>query len=242
MKITKIFTAALISALAMTSSFAFPSVLNQNITAAEKAKIEKNETVIRNLKSVKNFGITSTDSQILRLQDEVKTLKPSYLAEVIQVMPYKGNENLPEKISQLIMDIPSYVGIPYWSERHEKWFDLYSSATIKSSTKNGNVQNVKADLYMEPFGTINTSISCEKSGDSVYYVSTNENNLKYSGVTCVKTGKMKSIISVTRDGDDWILYGVGAVNAPDVFFLRDRIETSFMNRIKTFCSYFFKKL
>ena len=53
---------------------------------------------------------------------------------------------------------------------------------------------------------------------------------------------MKSIIAIVKEGNSWILYGIGAVNAPDLFFLRDRIETSFMNRIKTFCSYFFKKL
>ncbi|MBQ5384459.1 MAG: hypothetical protein IIU46_08430, partial [Treponema sp.] len=92
------------------------------------------------------------------------------------------------------------------------------------------------------FGTINTTITSRKSSDSYYYVSTNDNKLKYSGITCVDPGKMKSIIVIVRDGNSWILYGIGAVNAPDVFFLRDRIETSFMNRIKTFCSYFFKKL
>ena len=191
---------------------------------------------------MKDFSITSTNSKIVEAQDTVKAIKPAYLAEIIQVMPYAGNENLPEKLSAMIMDVSSYAGIPYWSDQWKQYFDLYSSAQIKSSAVSGGVQTVKADLVMEPFGTINTTITSRKSSDSYYYVSTNDNKLKYSGITCVDPGKMKSIIVIVRDGNSWILYGIGAVNAPDVFFLRDRIETSFMNRIKTFCSYFFKKL
>ena len=52
---------------------------------------------------------------------------------------------------------------------------------------------------------------------------------------------MKSIVVIVRQGDSWVLYGVGAVDAPSIFFLRDRVETSFMNRIKTFCTFFFNK-
>ena len=36
--------------------------------------------------------------------------------------------------------------------------------------------------------------------------------------------------------------GIGGVKAPSIFFLRDRVETSFMNRIKTMCSYFFEQM
>ncbi len=223
-------------------SFALPSGLNAKLSASERSSLEKGNVVIRNLKSVKDFCITSTDENIVQAQTTVAAIKPAYLAEVVQVLPYSGNENLPEKISKLVLNISSYAGIPYWSERHKTWFDLYSSAEIKSSSTSGGVQNIKADLVMEPFGLINTSITSQKTGNSYYYTSTNDNTLKYEGITCVKPGKMKSIICIVKDGDSWILYGIGAVNAPDVFFLRDRIETSFMNRIKTFCSYFFSKL
>ncbi|MBQ1832825.1 MAG: hypothetical protein II114_03515 [Treponema sp.] len=242
MKPVKFFSMAFAVLFSFGSAFALPSVFNSKLSAAEKTSLENGQPVIRKLKSVKDFSITSTNSKIVEAQDTVKAIKPAYLAEIIQVMPYAGNENLPEKLSAMIMDVSSYAGIPYWSDQWKQYFDLYSSAQIKSSAVSGGVQTVKADLVMEPFGTINTTITSRKSSDSYYYVSTNDNKLKYSGITCVDPGKMKSIIVIVRDGNSWILYGIGAVNAPDVFFLRDRIETSFMNRIKTFCSYFFKKL
>ena len=242
MKPVKFFSMAFAVLFSFGSAFALPSAFNTKLSAAEKTSLENGQPVIRKLKSVKDFSITSTNSKIVEAQDTVKAIKPAYLAEIIQVMPYAGNENLPEKLSAMIMDVSSYAGIPYWSDQWKQYFDLYSSAQIKSSTVSGGVQTVKADLVMEPFGTINTTITSRKSSDSYYYVSTNDNKLKYSGITCVDPGKMKSIIVIVRDGNSWILYGIGAVNAPDVFFLRDRIETSFMNRIKTFCSYFFKKL
>ena len=52
---------------------------------------------------------------------------------------------------------------------------------------------------------------------------------------------MKICILLIRDGDNWILYGIGGVNAPRVPFFTERIQTSFINRINTFCSFIFKK-
>lgn len=242
MKKFKLCSMILSAALACGSVFALPASFNSKLSAAEKTKLEKGQVLIRNLKSVKDFCITGGHAKISEAQELIKSIKPAYLAEVVQVIPYAGNEKLPEKISGLIMNVSSYAGIPYWSEKWQKYFDLYTSAEIKSSTYSGGVQTVKADLVMDPFGLINTTITSQKSSEWYYYVSTNDNTLKYSGFTVVKPGKMKSVIAVVRDGDKWILYGIGGVNAPDVFFLHDRVETSFMNRIKTFCSFFFSKL
>ena len=229
--------------LAASASFALPSAINSKLSSSEKATLEKGQPVIRNLKSVKEFGLTVSSGPISDAQDVAKKLKPAYLAEVIQVLPYKGNENLINKISDMMMDIPSYAGIPYYSVQAEAWYDLYSSAVIKSSSTSGEDTVIKADLEMEPFGLIQTTINAKKKADSFYYVSTNNNTLKYNDkYTCVKPENMKSIVAVVRDGDNWILYGIGAVDAPSIFFLRERVERSFMNRIKTFCSHFFTKL
>ena len=53
---------------------------------------------------------------------------------------------------------------------------------------------------------------------------------------------MVSCITVFRDGDNWILYGIGGVDALKLWFIEDRVETSFINRIKTFCNFIFTKL
>ena len=49
-------------------------------------------------------------------------------------------------------------------------------------------------------------------------------------------------ILLFKDEDNWILYGIGGVNAPKIPFFSERIEVSFINRIKTFCNFIFTKL
>jgi len=224
-------------------AFSQQSHFNSNLTDANLAVISSHKVLIRNVDSLKHLGLESTNADFQRVIDTAKKLKPSYITEIIQVRPYKGNEDLLERLQPIILDIPSYAGIPYYSEHAQKWFELYSSAKVLSQTTEGDTQKLVADLAMEPFGVINTSIVIRSSKDSLYYESTNNNNLRYyDKFTCVNSKKMKSLITVYRDGDNWILYGIGGVNAPDVFFLRERIEVSFLNRIKTFCAFIFEKL
>lgn len=216
---------------------------NSNLSASERNTLSHNKVVIRKLDSLKEVSINSKNEAITKVLAEAKKLGPVYIAEIIQVRPYAGNENLLQSFETLILDIPSYAGIPYYSERAEKWYDLYSSAAITSTTTKDNLKIINANLEMEPFGIINTQIDTMKTDSYFFYESTNLNKLRYyDKFNCVSPQKMKSLIAIYRDGDNWVLYGLGIVNAPNVFFLRDRIETSFMNRIKTFCAYFFEKL
>lgn len=217
-------------------------LFNENITAEEKEKLENNEVIIRNLKNCKKLCFEGKDESAVKVRNEAVSLKPAYVAEIIQILPVKGNENLLNEMKQNIMDIKSYVGIPYYSVKRQKYFDLYSSAEIISTEKKENTTEVHADLYMEPFGTINTLINTNETSTSFYYQNTNLNELWYKNkFKCISPEKMKSLITIYRYKDYWILYGIGAVNAPSIFFLRERVETSFINRIYTFCSYFFKK-
>ena len=95
---------------------------------------------------------------------------------------------------------------------------------------------------MEPFGTVKESIEITKSEDSILYSAVNTNKLRYfDKFDCVGPQKMKICILLFRDGDNWILYGIGGVNAPRIPFFIERIQTSFINRINTFCSFIFKK-
>ena len=64
------------------------------------------------------------------LHQKIKKLNPKYLAEIIQIKPYEGNEDLPQRLEQTLKAIPDYAGIPYYSERAEQWYDLYSSIKV----------------------------------------------------------------------------------------------------------------
>lgn len=218
-------------------------IFNNKLTAGEQQKLASGELVIRNIGKTKNISVNAVNTTLKRTIETMEDLNPSYLAEVIRMIPYQGNENLIEKLRPIMLDVKDYVGIPYYSERHERYFDLYSAVDIKEFTDDGSVAKLRAIMEMAPFGGIDTDISVNSSLESLYYENMNLNNLKYDdGITIVKKNNMKSIITVFREGDHWILYGIGGVKAPSIFFLRDRVETSFMNRIKTMCGYFFEQL
>ena len=227
--------------LCITSLFA--DTFNSKLTAQEKAKLDKGEVLIKNIDYQKNMCLNPDENAVCKkIVNEVKNLNPKYLAEIIQKKDYKGNEKLPEKIEKLLKNIPDYAGIPYYSERHKRYFDLYSSAKIVSETTNGNITTIKAELDMEPFGIVKEDITIEKHDDYLLYTAVNTNDLKYEGFTCVGKGKLKIYIYMYKKDDKWVIYGIGGVNAPHFPFLTDRIRTSFINRIKTFCNFIFTKL
>lgn len=241
MKINKLFSSILFIFVAAAGVYASP--FNEKLTADENAKLKKGEVVIKNIDYQKYMCLNpDTDETCAKIVQEVKDFNPKYLAEIIQVKPYKGNEDLPERMAKLLKNVGDYAGIPYWSERHERYWDLYSSAKIVSQKKEGNKTLLKADLEMEPFGLVQEDIVCEQKDNSLFYSAVNTNVLKYEGFTCVSKGKLKVFIYCVHIDDNWYIYGVGGVNAPHLPFLTDRIRTSFINRIKTFCNYIFTKI
>lgn len=218
-------------------------VFNNKLTSDEQQQLANGELIIRNIGKAKNISINGVNPTLSQTIDSIEELKPNYLAEVIRMVPYAGNEDLLEKLRPIILNVEDYVEIPYYSERNKKNYDLYSSVKIKSQSDDGTTARLNAILEMSPFGEIDTDIFLTTEGETLYYENTNLNGLKYNGgITVIKDKCMKSLVTVFRSGDSWILYGIGGVKAPSIFFLRERVETSFMNRIKTMCSYFFEHL
>lgn len=223
------------------SIFALP--FNSKLSQEELNKLNDGEILIRNIDYEKNMCLNSENHLAVELKNSIKSLSPKYLAEVIQIKPYSGNEDLPEKLEKLLLNVSDYAGIPYWSVRHQQFYDLYTSAEIKEIKKEENKTKILADLVMDPFGTVNESIIIQKNNDEIFYFSENLNTLNYLGkFDCVYPKKMNMDILLFRDGENWILYGIGGVKAPRIPFFTERIETSFIGRIKTFCEFIFQEL
>lgn len=224
------------------ASSIFADVFNSKLKSSEREKLQKGEVLIRNIDTVKNVCINQ-NVQTERVLSTMKKLGPNYCAEIIQVIPYEGNENIRDRINAILLNIKDYVGIPYYSERTKKWYELYSSAEITNARVNGNETIIDCILEMSLFGKFKSLITIEENPDYYFYSLKNMENLIYHHkFTAVKKGNMVSCITVFRDGDNWILYGIGGVDALKVWFIEDRVETSFINRIKTFCNFIFKKL
>lgn len=218
-------------------------MFNENLSEEDYALVKSGQTLIKNTANYRKLCLKGGKYGADKALKAIEELKPTYFAEVIHEYPYKGNENLIDEFESLILDIPSYAGIPYWSVKWEKFYDLYDEAKVVSIEKNGNRTTILADIIMDPFDYVPMRIDSEKGPDWFYYESTNLNVLEYyEKFKCVNPENMKSIIFVCRDGDRWIMYGAGAVKAPSIFFLRDRVDASFMGRIKTFCGFFFDKI
>jgi hypothetical protein len=218
---------------------------NSKLSKDDRSLLAEGKVLIRNIDYSSNMSLESANPGAVKLKDAVKALHPSYLAEIIQMRPYAGNENLPERLQQTLLAIPEYAGIPYYSEHGGTYYDLYSSAEIISDTlsEDGKTHQIQADLNMEPFGVVHTPITLETDEKYVYYIQSNSNDLWYfDKFKCVDKKKLKCAIVLFRDGDNWVLYGAGGVNALRIPFFDKRIETSFINRIKTFCNYIFEKI
>lgn len=224
-------------------SFLFADPFTSKLTSEEREKINSGEILIKNINYEKFMCLKKGQSELGdQLYTEIHDLNPKYLAEVIQIKPYKDNEDLPQRLEELLNNVPEYAGIPYYSVRAEEWYNLYDSAEIIETLDKKNGKIIKADLYMEPFDLVKEDIELTRDKEAILYTAVNTNKLRYlDKFDCIWPNKMKICILLIRDGENWILYGIGGVNAPRVPFFTERIQTSFINRINTFCSFIFQK-
>lgn len=233
----------LISFLTMLPFLATALPFNSKLTETDAATVQNGEVLIKSIDKAKNMAIESQNPGVQKLVDLVKDHAPNYLAEIIQVKPVSGNEDLAERLSAVLEDVEGYAGIPYWSVHHERYFDLYETAVIDSQKMlDEHTKLIDASIDIGPFGVTKTPITIEKTDDYLLYVMTNDQSLRHKGITCVKKNNMVSIILLFKDGDNWILYGIGGVKAPKIAMFEERIETSFINKTKTFCSFVYSKL
>lgn len=221
----------------------FSATFNEKLTDDERASLASGDILIRNIDFYRNMCLDLEGNEKAEfIKNEIHDLHPQYLAEVIQYKPLEGNEDLPQRLEEILYNVGDYAGIPYWSEQKQKWYDLYDSAEIVESREEDNKTLLKCIFKMQPFGIVDEEIILEQTPESVIYAATNMNKLRYlDKFDCVFPRKMKICIFLFKTDDQWILYGIGGVNAPRIPFFTERIETSFINRIKTFCNYIFKK-
>ncbi len=230
--------------------FAEKTAFNTNLSTAEVAQLNDHQVLIRNIGTYRKISLNPVNETAKALINTIIELKPPYLVEIIQKIPYAGNEHIFDTLRKELTDVEGYVGIPYYGERTGKWYKLYSSAVIDSKTEEPAQTKMQARLEMAPFGVIPMKITIKQTETELYYESVNTEPVKIQdsgvkivdGMTCAKTDKMKSFVYAFRDGDSIILYGIGGVDAPNVPVLKSKIDNSFINRVTTFCKFIFDKL
>ena len=232
----------ILTSLLLLSTMAFAGPFNSKLTSDDYAILENGEILIRNIDSPKNMSLNSdfTEKGNLLLKT-VKETKPKYLAEVIQYKKFDGNENFEDILETMLFEVEKFTDIPYITASGGQ-YHLYESAEILEKEVDGSDTKLKAHIYMEPFADVYQDMLISKADDELLYSAKNTNKLRYRDeFNCLEPGKMLTCIYLFRDGENWVFYAVGGVNAPHIPFFTERIRKSFMNRINTFCNYIFKK-
>ena len=235
----------LIFAVTLAIPLSSNSIFNDNLSEEDLEIINSGEVLIKNIKKDKYISLNKDSSSLSEyLLNQFEELNPKYLAEIITTKPYIGNEDLPSKLEELLYNVSEYTNIPYWSEHNKRWVKLYQSAEIEKVEENSKSINIYADLYMVLFGIVNEKFELTKSEDSVLFLATNIEPINYenTSIELVKENKMQMAILLFREDENWVLYGIGGVNAPRFPFFTSRIETAFLGRIKSFCNFIFSIL
>lgn len=203
--------------------------------------------VLHDLGNVSRVSLVGGGSGAVTLLGELQDLRPTYLAEVVRKMPYRGNEDLRDKIVAILLGLGGSVRIPYISSKGNVC-SLYRSAEIVSDTvaDNGD-REVVVDILMHPIDMMRTKITVEQfqvPGERAYvrFTASNEDPLRYHNIRVVGAHRTLSALLLTNDGNEWTMYAVCGANAIRIPFLEKSIRISFLNRIKGFCDYVVSKL
>lgn len=224
------------------SSALFAMPFNNRLSDKELNDLENGKAVIRNFDSIKDTCLDSSiskDSAVLF--EHVKKINPKYIAEVIKIIPYQGNENYAETLCELLSAPGQFTNIPYVTDSGGKYF-LYDKADVAEEHTENGITYQKLEMYMEPFGNLNEDIELHKTEDTIIYLSNNTNKLRYRDqIDCLKPEQFMIDLYLFRNsdenGDNWILYTIGGVHAPHVPVVSGKIRNSFMKRIRTFCEF-----
>lgn len=223
------------------SEIDFSVIFNERLTDSEKNQLKNGDFVFNSIKSIKNVRI----NKIKETEQDIETVKkvnPNHLIEVIKILPYEGNENLIERISEIMQDIDAYKEIPYYSEKHERYFQLFEEAEIISISKENEKLIIDERLLMNPLKSYTARIEAENQGDYYFYTLRNTEKVKYLFLNAIKKEKMIAGVSVFRYGENWVIYALGGAYIFHGPFFSDFVEEMFCGRIKSFVLFMFQKL
>lgn len=212
----------------------------EGLEPAEVLSLFEGKALIRNHGSKATLRLSAFDAESSSIRKEVSQLNPNYLVELIALIPQVDVSDQLSKLAALLSDIEGYVGIPYWSVREQKTYDLFDRVKVLSSKAIAGGTYIEAEQHMKPFEDYKASYQYTIESDSLAFRSVNLSHLSYKGVRAVSPGEMKWYLYVFKSGDHLVYYGLGAVKAFDMLgLIRDRLEVSFLGRVGAFFNHMY---
>ncbi len=210
----------------------------RNLNRAAREALSRGEIVFRQPTGWRDLSIPLTSPFYKETEETIRKENHNYIGEVIVVMTRaEATEKLPQLTARLL-NFEGYAGIPYWSERNERQYDLFDWIKVTDGNRAAQAGWVKTTQFMLPFGEYSSNYEWNFLADRLTYAGINTTPLSYKGVRAVSPGNMIWRFSAYYEGDYCILYGLGAVKAFDLFgALKERLSASFMGRIEAFFRY-----
>ena len=220
----------------------FAGVFNSNMSPTDLKTLSEGKLLVRNIGMYKNIVLDPFSDGSKELRERIKKLNPSYLVEVVRTVPIDQAQEYLDRLTEHLADVESYKNIAYYSAYNKVWDMLYRNIIIKSKSTDSEGTNLKVYGEIYPFTPYEFDVRMSRTGNNLSYYSINDTVLQYHGFDCV--GKSDFVVSVYtfQCNDLLVIYGIGGVNAPVLPIVKERIETSFINRIITFCTFTFTKL
>jgi len=220
-----------------------------NLTSAEAVLVEAGEPVIRTVAKSSRLALTVSDPLAQEIRSKAAALRANYMAELILLSPRKQNDPALERLAAALEDVKGYVSIPYWSRQNQRTYDLFDEMEILSRTSTDGLVVTEVVQHMEPFDDFKARYTLRPIGEAgmparaLWYTSENLSPIVYRRVRAVAPGNMVWFLYAFPTDAALAFYGLGLVKTFDLLgLLRDRLETSFMGRVKAFMEFMSKKL
>lgn len=219
------------------------------LSETEIISLDRGEAIIRPLRDVNRMGLGVQVSQEAKeLRARVLKLKPNYITEFIQVISIADpgeSMAIQENLIKALADVKGYIKIPYWSERFQTTYDLFDKMIILDSRKTDDEYTIEVLQHMKPFNDFRASYRYSHRPGFVRFSSVNLEPIVYTpnNFSSVSPGGMIWELCAFESAGRLNVYGIGAVKAFDLLgIFRDRLEPSFMGRVKAFFEYVSRKM
>lgn len=204
------------------------------LTAAEEAALARGEALVRTPSGASRLSPPEGAPGAEELLSSLRRLKPNYLVEVIAVVR-GGDAAVLDRLAAALSAPESWVGIPYFSVRHDRIYDLYDLSAATSRSRLSDGEAFEARHHMQPFENYTARYELRRGAESLVFSGATTSPLVYKGVRATGPGDLQWRILAWKGADAWYFYGVGAVRAFDLFgAARERLEPSFIGRTKAF--------
>lgn len=219
------------------------ALFNERLKESDKETLENGGVLVRSISSMKKLCARETEETLRVINPMKDGVKSGYIAEIWNIRPYKGNEDLIERINDAMGNFLSFTEIKFRSEKDGQLYPLYRAAELLSSEEKDGILTLEERLTMDLLGTFRSKIAVENYGTHFIYRLENLDKIKYRRFfTVCKKGELRSVVEVFKKGDWWVIFALGGADAIRPPFFGSMIEPEFICRVRAFADFVFSAI